>query len=1112
MNLKFDFASLKPKRKRSSFSVGLLTLVICLGAQMAMANPETNLTKVKINNTVQSTITGIVTDDTGAPLPGANVLVKGTTTGTQTDFDGNFTIEADSDATLIFSYIGFKAQEIAVNGNSTVNASLIEDAAALEEVIVTGYSTESKRETTAAVSIVKAEELAAIPSGNVEQQLQGRVAGVTVISNGQPGTTSQIRVRGFNSFGNNSPLYVVDGVPTTNIDFLSPDDILNTSVLKDAAAASIYGARAANGVIVYTTKQGRKGDTKSELNISLISGVTDPNVAGAPQMLNPQEMAEWTHQSYRNNAIAEGTAPGTLPNYDHPQYGTNATPTFPDYLHANGDNGVYGSVDMAAIQAAYAANPDETFLIKPNLEGTNWYKEITRIAPQTRFSMGFKGGSENSRYYLGLSSQQQSGIVLEQEFKRYTARFNSEWDVTPWLSIGENFQTTYRSAVGIFGGSGGVDVADDESEVLSAYRMPTIIPVYDEFGSYASTKAAGFNNPRNPVRRLERNAGDDKSYSIGGFGNLYANFNIMEGLTVRTSIGGTYNNYHYVDYNYKYLGDSETEANNSFGEGGGYGFNWTFTNTATYEKTFGKHGIKILAGIESLNTGSGRNISGSGQNPFSTDLDYQDLSAVQNPVVQSNWYKGANYSSVFGELKYNFNEKYYVAGVVRRDGSSRFGSENRYGVFPAFSAAWRVIDEPFLQDQDVLSDLKFRGGWGKMGNDTNVDPNNQYSLYGSDRARTFYPIAGTNDGASEGFARSRIGNSAAKWETSTTLNIGFDASFFNNKLDIVLDWWSKETEDLLYEVPLPAVVGSWASAPAVNIASMENKGVDLQIIGRGNFTEDLSFEITTNYSFLNNEITSLAPNIDYFDGPSIRGNTMVRNQIGLPMSSFFGYKMIGYFNSQADVDAENNAREAAGLNREASLGRFKYEDIDGDGLITADDRTFIGSAVPDFTGGAILNLKYKNIEFETYWYASLGNEIYNQSKWYTDFQGTFEGSAKGERVLNSWTPELGDNAEAPIFERATNLYTSGAANSWYVEDGSYLRLQRLSLSYAFDQNLLDKIGINKMKLGFAANNIWTITKYTGLDPMVAGPDTNFGVDTGNFPVTPSYVFSLELGL
>lgn len=1077
-------------------------MLICFGVQAASANSKIANVNIVLEETFQSTVTGTVTDDAGMPLPGANVVEKGTTNGTQTDFDGNFTLNVESGATLVFSYIGFQRKEVAVNGQSTINVTLAEDAAALDEVVVTGYATENRRETTAAVSIVKAEELAAIPSGNVEQQLQGRVAGVTVLTNGQPGTSSQIRIRGFGAFGGNEPLYVVDGVPVQNTEFLNPDDIETTTVLKDAAAASIYGARAANGVVVYTTKQGSKSRRKTRMTLNVQSGVSDPNSAGAPKNLNPQEMAEFTHLAYENNARANGTAP----QYTHPQYGPNPTPRFPDYLHADGQNGVFESdIDLAQIRANYEANPDNVFLIRPNLQGTNWYKELTRVAPISRVSLGFDGGTENGRFFMGISAQNQAGILIANDFARYTARFNSEWDVAPWLSIGENFQVTYRSVVGGFGGQGGIGGADDESVILSAYRMPTIIPVRDEFGSFASTRATGFNNPRNPVRQQVLNAGDDKNYSIGGFGNLYVDFKPLDGLVIRSSLGGAYSNNYFVNYGFRYLGDSEPEANNSFAEGSGYNFQWTFTNTATYEKLFGKHKIKAFAGLEALNTGRGRGLSGSGINPFSTDLDFQNLSVVQSPVVNSGLGNGVNFFSTFGKLDYNFDERYYITGVIRRDGASRFGGNNRYGTFPAVSAAWRVISEPFMQNQDVVSDLKIRGGWGQMGNSNNVDPNNQYSLFASNRGNTWYPIQGQNSGADEGFAQSRIGNPDAKWETSTTLNIGFDASFFNNKLEFILDWWKKDTDDLLYQLPLAGVTGNFAQAPSVNIASMTNSGIDFQIVGRGNLTEDLSFTVTLNNSFLKNEITALAPGIDFFDGQTYRGIQATRNAVGQPLSSFFGYEVIGYFNSEEEV-ANSPSQDGKGL------GRFRYADINGDGAITPDDRTFIGSPVPDYTGGATINLRYKNLEFETYWFASVGNDIFNQSKWFTDFFGTFEGSAKGQAAKRSWTPELGNNAAAPIWESATNLSTSGVGNSWYVEDGSYLRLQRLAVAYDFI-DLTERLGLSRFKLGLSANNIWTITNYSGLDPGIGGgADTNFGIDVGNYPVAPQYLITLEVGI
>lgn len=1103
MNLKNDCDSVRSKSRISTYFVGFLSILICLGTQLTLANSNTNFSKVELGDEIQATITGTVIDSDGNPLPGASIVERGTTNGTQTDFDGNYTINVASGATLLFSYIGYSSQEIAIGGESVINVTLQEDAAALDEVIVTGYATETKRETTAAVSIVKAAELAAIPSGNVEQQLMGRVAGVTVLSNGQPGTTSQIRVRGFGAFGGNEPLYIVDGVPVGSTEFLNPNDIATTTVLKDAAAASIYGARAANGVIVYTTKQGSRGTRKSNLTIDISSGVTDPNVGASIKMMNPQDMAKYTHIAYENNAAANGTAV----QYTHPQYGSNATPTFPDYLHADGQNGVSASdINLAQIQANYEADPENVFLIRPNLAGTNWYDEITRIAPISRFSLGFDGGTENSRFYMGLSAQNQSGILLENEFARYTARFNSEWDITPWLSVGENFQVTYRSTKGGFGGQGGISGADDESVILSAYRMPTIIPVRDEFGSYASTRAAGFNNPRNPVRVLKTNDADDQGYSVGGTGNIYLLLKPIEGLTLRTSLGGGYNNFHFVNYGFRYLGDSEPQASNNFQEGSGYDFNWTFTNTATYDKTFGNHRIKALAGIESLNTGAGRFINGSGINPFSTDLDFQSLSVVQSPVVNSGQFKGVNFYSTFGKLDYNFNERYYLTGVIRRDGASRFGGNNRYGTFPAVSGAWRIISEPFMEDQNFFTDLKIRGGWGQMGNSNNVDPNNQYSLYASNRGSTFYPIGGQNSGADEGFAQSRIGNPDAKWETSTTTNIGFDASFLDNRIEVILDWWKKDTEDLLYNVPLAGVTGNFAAAPSVNIASMENKGIDFQIVGRGNFTEDLAFEVTLNNSFLKNEITELAPGIDFFDGPTYRGIQATRNEIGRPLSSFYGYKVMGYFNSQAEVDS-SPSQDGKGV------GRFRYEDINGDGAITPDDRTYNGSAVPDYTGGATINLRYKNLEFETFWFASIGNEIFNQSKWFTDFFGTFEGAAKGEVAKRSWTPELGNNAAAPIWESASNLSTSGAGNSWYVEDGTYFRLQRLAFNYNFDADLVEKMGLSKLTIGLSANNIWTISDYSGQDPGIGGgADTNFGIDVGNYPVSPSYLINVELGL
>ena len=1044
-------------------------------------------------------VTGKVSGTDSQGIPGVSILVKGTNTGATTDVNGTFSVTVKSaSAVLNISAVGYKSQSITVGNQTTINVTLADDNAQLDEVIVTGYSTTNKKESTAAASIVKAKDLQIAPSGNVEQQLQGRVAGVTLITNGQPGTNSIIRVRGFGAFGGNEPLYVVDGVPVASTDFLSPDDIESTTVLKDAAAASIYGARAANGVIVYTTKRGARNKGITVTYDGLFGG-TDPNVDGAPKMLTPQEQADWTHVAYRNNAAANGTAVV----YNHPQYGTSAQATLPTYLHFNGANGV-NSGDMAAAQAAYGANPLSTFVIKTNKAGTNWYDEITRMGSTMRHSLGINGGTEKGRFYLGLSGQEQQGILIENEFKRYSGRFNSEFDLGKKVRVGENLQFTYKSVRGQGGGNGGLGIAGDESIILSAYRMPTAIPVYDEFGSFASTKAAGFNNPRNPVRQILKNYVNDNNFNANAFGNIFVEYEPIKSLILRSSIGGQYNGYAYKDYNYKYLGDSEPEASDSFYEGSGYSFAYTFTNTATYNYQWRKHGVKALVGMEALNTGAGRNISGGGINPFSMDPDFVTLNAVQSPQVSSGLFSGVNFYSLFGKLDYNFNEKYYFTGVVRRDGSSRFGSENRYGIFPAFSAAWRITSEEFMKDLPAISDMKLRLGWGTMGNSNNVDPANQYSLYAANKGQSYYPIDGQSSGANEGYYRSRIGNPAAKWETSETMNIGVDATLFNGKWELALDIWRKDTRDLLFNVPLPAVVGPNASAPSVNVGQMRNQGIDLQIINRGNLTSDIKYDLTFNNSFLKNEIVAFAPGITNLTGGGFRGITPVRMEVGTSLSAFYGYKVIGYFGSAAEV-ASAPAQSGAGV------GRFRYADTNGDGKIDPSDRTYLGSPVPTYTGGINIGLTYKNFEFATYVYASVGNKIWNQSKWFTDFFGSFEGSGKGERAKQSWTPALGNSALAPIWESASNISTNAAENSWYVEDGDYIRFQNISLGYNIPKQYTSRLGIKRAKFTLSANNLFTLTKYKGLDPGVGGAaDTGFGIDVGNYPVTRSFNASINL--
>ncbi|QDK81419.1 TonB-dependent receptor [Spirosoma sp. KCTC 42546] len=1064
-------------------------------------------------------LTGKITSAEGA-VPGANVVLKGTQTGTSSDANGSFSLSIRGEnPVLVISAIGFKTQEVSIGNQSTIDIRLQDDATALSEVVVTGYSTENRRDVTGAVSTVKPAQLKVVPSTNVEQQLQGRVAGVTVITNGQPGTTSQVRVRGFGSFGGNQPLYVVDGVPTQSIQYIAPDDIETTTVLKDAASASVYGARAASGVIVITTKKGQRRAQKLSISYDGLYGVTDPG--HGQKILNPQEQADWTWQARKNDIYQAGgtVGPDSFTGIANGQYGSGQTPVLPDYLLVGSQTGLAASqVDLTAEAAKYNVNPANGAIynvIAANKQGTDWYKAITRVAPLMRHTLGFSGGTESSRFYLSLGMQKQAGIITYNDFSRYTLRVNTEFDITKKLRFGENIQLAYVSTTGLQGSTGSAlgngtnnnsSVAADENDILLAFRQAPIIPVYNVFGGYAGTAASGFNNARNPVAN-RIGAKDNLNYNLIAFGNAYLEYDVIPALTLRSSLGGTYFSNYNNSYNRAQYENSENNTNYVYNEGSNVGLAWTFTNTAQYKQKFGLHDISVLAGIEALNTGSGRGISGSGQNPFTTDPDYVTIGTTTPGAtrsVNSYYGKGNNFYSLFGQARYIYNDKYILTGVVRRDGSSQFGAENRYGVFPAVSAAWRLSGEEFMKNLPWVSDLKLRGGYGLMGNSNYLTATNQFTLYASGAANS-YDITGANTSVQSGYFRGQLGNPTAKWETSITSNIGIDGAFFNNKVEVVLDFWQKDTKDLLYPLALPGVVGDRASPPYINVASMRNKGIDLLITTRGNIVSDLGYEVTAVGSILDNKITAIAPSVPYFQANGQRLSTpVIRNQPGHDLSSFYGYQVLGLFNTKEEV-------AAAPAQPGAAPGRFRFQDINGDNKIDDNDRTFLGSPIPKFTGSLTLTLKYKGFDLNTQLYASLGNKIFNNSKWYTDFYPSFPGAAVSARVKDSWLPTHTDTS-VPIFENTSNFSTNTQSNSYYVENGSYGRMQYLTLGYTFPAKLLDKANLSRLRLSLSATNLFTITKYSGLDPAVGGSaDQNFGIDIGNYPVTRGYNVGLSFG-
>lgn len=1033
------------------------------------------------------------------PIPGATVLLKGSNVGTSADADGAFTISVKgANPVLVISAIGYKSLEVPVGNQTTINAKLEDEANALTEVVVTGYTVDKRRESTGAISTVKTKDLTTVPSSSVEQQLQGRVAGVTVVTTSQPGSGSQIRVRGFGAFGGNEPLVIVDGYPVGNVNFLNPEDIESTTVLKDASAASIYGARAANGVIVYTTKRGKKAAKKLSVTYDGVYGLTDPGKG--QKMMNPQDQADWTWTALKNSGSP----------LSHPQYGSGPTPVLPDYLKVGSRSGVIGTVDLAAEKLKYnITGPtigDFYQVIKANKAGTDWYKALTQTGTISRHSLGFEGGGDASRFYVGLSMQDQQGILPSQRAKRYAMRVNTEFDIFKNVRIGENIQLTFLQILGRQGDNEGLQSSQAENDILGAFRSPTIIPVYDEFGGYAGTTALGFGQGSNPVANQQANK-LNKNYNALASGNFYIEVDPIKNLTLRSSIGGNFTNFYGWGYGRPIYETLENKGVNwSYNESGGFRLGWTFTNTISYKKKFGIHNLDLLAGQEALNTGFGKDLRADGRNPFSGDPNYITISTldIRNPAtsVKAN---GITFNSYFGRAIYNLKDKYIITGVLRRDGSSRFGANTRYGVFPAVSAAWRLSDEPFMKQFAWVTDLKIRGGYGLMGNSNNVSPTNQYNLYAQSVENSSYDINGTNGGVVGGFRQSRIGNPDARWETSITKNVGIDGSFLNGKLDVILDLWQKDTKDLLYQLPITQTVGG-ATAPSVNVGTMVNKGIDIQLITRGKFGGKVGYEFDVTGSFLDNKITEIGGGLTYLQdvNPGFRGVNPIRNQLGYSLSSFYGYKVQGLFQSQEEI---KNAPTQDG----AGVGRFRYADVNGDGKISAADRTYLGSPVPKFTGGLNFRLTYKNFEVLSYFYTSIGNKIFNISKRFTDFYPLFAGSAISERVKQSWTPQ-NTGATIPIFEANDGFSTGSQSSDFYVEDGSYLRFQNLSFAYNFPMEMANKLRLSRLRVHAAVNNLFTITKYGGLDPQVAGAaDTNFGVDLGNFPMTRQFTFGINVG-
>lgn len=1019
----------------------------------------------------ERTVTGIVSAEGEGPLPGVNVTVQGTTTGVMTGVDGSYSIKVPGpDAVIVFSSIGYTTQNVTVGTQTKIDVTLVSDVKALQEVVVTGYTVQRRRDLTGSVATVSPEKLTSIPTGNVNNALQGQTSGVVVTGNGQPNSTSKVRIRGFSSFENNDPLYIVDGVPTQDVSSLNPNDIESLSVLKDAGAASIYGSRASNGVIIITTRRGAKG---AHVSYNMYIGVQDPG-KGPTNLLNTQQYAQLQWLVNANDT----TAP-----YNHPVYGNtaNANPTLP----------------------SWAAN-------------TNWYKAITRVAPIQNHDLSFSGGNDFAKFYAGLGIRNQQGIIKYTNQNKYTGRFNSEFSfLNNRVKVGENFTGTYTTNLG-------VSNLGEASPISQIYREQSIIPVKWTGPDYVGSThtfhvgdwggtgiSAGLGNVSNPVANLTR-AKDNRYWDMRIIGNTYLDITILEGLRFRSTMGGTWSAHYGTTYNFLTYENAENAAANSFQEEANYGSDWVWTNTLTLDKTFDVHKILVVVGYEASKYGLGRNMTATRGGYFSDDPLYRTLSNGST-INAANSHFGLDPNadtspttllSEFARADYQLMDKYMLSATIRRDGSSRFGTVNRYGVFPSFSAGWRISGEDFFSSVTFVNDLKIRGSYGTMGNQLAVSPQNQFYSYGGDPGSSFYDINGAMTSSVPGFRPTRIGNPDAKWETNVTADIGFDAILLNNKLTFKFDWYLKKTKDLLFAPELPGTSGA-ATAPYINIAAMTNKGVDLELTYSEKWG-DLGFTGTALMTTYRNNIDKIAEGVNFFDygGGTTRIGANNRNQVGHPMSSFFGYKVIGLFQSAAEV-SESPTQDGA------EPGFFKYQDTNGDHKITPADRVFIGNPNPKFTYSFNLSFSWKHIDLSTFLYGSQGQDIFNWNKYWVDFWPSFQGQKSTELLNKSWTFQR-TNTTVPRASNKSNFSTNTQVNSYYIEKGSYLRMRTLELGYTVPEDILSGIYLSSLRVYVQAANLFTVTKYSGLDPELGGDDRAFGSDTGNYPLVKTFLFGLNL--
>ncbi|HLS94424.1 MAG TPA: TonB-dependent receptor [Sphingobacterium sp.] len=1030
-------------------------------------------------------VRGTVVDaGTKTPLAGVTVKIAGKTTATSTNQDGSFEIKAAVNDVLEVSFIGYQTSTTTVASNTTVvQIDLQADNSSLEEVVVTGYGAQRRKDLTGSVAVVNVDQLKSQPAASAVEALQGRATGVQIVNDGAPGSTPQIKIRGYSTINNNEPLYVIDGVPFEGkLSWLNQNDIESMQVLKDASAASIYGSRANNGVVIITTKTGRQG--KPQISFDSYVGLQTPRYNTFPKMMTPQQVYDL------NNRLN----------------GTNLT--LPDYLLA----GEIGREDIDDITPAdydmsrynYSRDPATFYQItKANKAGTDWFRELSQNAPTQSYQLSATGGGENATYAMSAGHLKQEGAIIHSGFERFNVRANTQFKAfNGKLRLGENLQYGYTKGFGVGVNPNTAGGYMEEGSILGfAFRIQNIIPVYDEGGNFAGSKG-GWGNGQNPVAMAYRGK-DDVNKSNMFFGNAYAEYDLIEGLTLRTSFGIKYENYTGMDITYPNPEFSEGSFNNSLREYAGYNTEWTWTNTLNWKKVIDKHNLNILAGTEAIDNRS-RDLSANRNGFFILNsLDYFYLNAGTTNFGNTGTGALGALFSIFGKVDYSFDDRYILSATVRRDGSSNFGQNNRFGVFPGISGAWRLSNEEFLKSVNWITDLKLRAGYGITGNQR--IPSFQYmNRYASIINESSYPINGP---VKTGIWQRSYANPDVKWEQVNALNLGIDFTLFNGDFDGAFDYYDKKTKDMLFRVPLPAAAVGRAESPYVNVGNMRNRGVELSLgyhYGQRQqkpFTLDLTGTISRNV----NTVEALAPSVSSQIYGNFRSMQTTILKPGEQFGAFYGYRVAGIYQSDADVSGSPSYDGAR-------PGGLKFADINGDGVINDADRTIIGSPHPDFIYSLAVNAAYKNFDLSMFFYGSQGNQVYDATRYFTDFS-VFSGQ-KSARLLDAWSPtNTGSDVPSPTVNASAFEY---ASSSYYIQDASFLKLRNVQIGYNLPvQNVFGQnTSVSRLRFYLGVANVFTITKYDGLDPEVTATPSDYpalGVDFGVYPQARQYTFGVSLG-